>query len=64
MPKRTKLLYALQRVDAQLLRRQRRYREVQARLSEHEALERTRAARDAAAQELTHWRAKLRDREL
>ena len=64
MPRRTRLLYTLQRIDNQLAVKKRRYREVQAKLGESEALVRARAALKTANEELTHQRAVLRDREL
>jgi predicted nucleic acid-binding Zn-ribbon protein len=64
MPRRTKLLYTLQRIDNHLTVKKRRYREVQGKLGESEALVKARAALKAANEELTHQRAVLRDREL
>jgi len=64
MPQRARLLYALQRTDTQLALKNRRYREVQAKLGESEALRKARAARDAAEKALSHARAELRDCEL
>ena len=64
MPRRAKLLYALQRVDIQLARQRRRYKEIEANLGESEDLRRARAALQAADQEHAHWRKTLLDREL
>ncbi len=64
MPRRAKLLYALQRLDIQLARKGRRYKEIEANLGESEDLRRARAALQAAEQGHAHWRATLLDREL
>jgi predicted nucleic acid-binding Zn-ribbon protein len=64
MPKRARLLYALQRLDSQLVRKARRYREVEASLGESEAFRKARAALEAAQEEHSRCRAALRDREL
>jgi hypothetical protein len=64
MPRRAKLLYALQRVDLQLARKGRRYREIEANLGESKELHRARAALQAATEEHAHWRKTLLDREL
>jgi predicted nucleic acid-binding Zn-ribbon protein len=64
MPRRAKLLYALQQIDTRLAVRQRRYRQVQANLGESAALRQARDVRQAAQDELSHQRATLRDREL
>lgn len=64
MPKRAQLLYALQRIDTQLARKKRRYREIEAHLGEDEVIRETREALEAAQAELRQWRARLRDHEL
>jgi predicted nucleic acid-binding Zn-ribbon protein len=64
MPRRTKLLYTLQRIDTQLARKKHRYREVEAHLGESETLKVARAASKEADKELAHWRSVLRDQEL
>ena len=64
MPRRAKLLYALQRVDIQLARKGRRYKEIEANLGESGELLLARAALQAAEQEHAHWRKTLLDREL
>jgi predicted nucleic acid-binding Zn-ribbon protein len=64
MPKRARLLYALQTLDRQLARKMRRFREVEASLGESEALRKARAALEAAQEEHDRSRADLRDREL
>jgi predicted nucleic acid-binding Zn-ribbon protein len=64
MPQRTKLLYMLQRIDTQLARKKRRYRQVQEHLDQSEGLQAARVALEAAEAELSKWRAKLRDCEL
>lgn len=64
MPRRAKLLYALQRIDTQLARKGRRYKEIEANLGESEDLRRARAALQTAKQEHAHWRNTLLDREL
>ncbi len=64
MPQRTKLLYTLQRIDAQLARKKHRYRQVQGHLDQSETLQAARAALETANAELSKWRAKLRDCEL
>jgi predicted nucleic acid-binding Zn-ribbon protein len=63
MPRRNKEKNALQRVDTQLARKKRRYRQVQAHLGESEALRKARAEHKAAQDELVHQRAILRKRE-
>ena len=64
MPRRAKLLYALQRIDTRLALKERRYREVQASLGESEALRKARANLEAGKKALTHWRVTLRDQEI
>ena len=64
MPKRVKLLYALQRVDLELARKGRRYKTVEANLGESEPLRQTRAKLETAKQEHDHWRAQSQDRDL
>jgi len=64
MPKRSKVLYALQQIDTRLAREKRRYREVQEHLGESEELKEARAAHKEADAELSAARARLRDHEL
>jgi predicted nucleic acid-binding Zn-ribbon protein len=64
MPQRAKLLYALQRLDSQLTRKLRRYREVEASLGESQEFREARAALKAAQEHHKRCRAALRDREL
>jgi predicted nucleic acid-binding Zn-ribbon protein len=64
MPKRAKMLYALQRVDIQLARKGRRYKTVEANLGESEALKQARTKMEAAKKEHQHWQAISRDRDL
>ncbi len=64
MPKRARLLYALQSIDSQLARKARRYREVEASLGESEALRKARTALQAAQDEHDRCRVALRDSEL
>jgi predicted nucleic acid-binding Zn-ribbon protein len=64
MPKRARLLYALQTIDIQLARKMRRYREVEANLGESAALGRARDALKAAQEEHERCRKALREREL
>jgi predicted nucleic acid-binding Zn-ribbon protein len=64
MPKRARLLYALQSIDIQLARKARRYREIEANLGESEALLRARAALQAAQEEHERRRVELRNCEL
>ena len=64
MPQRTKVLYALQRIDNRLARAKRRYREVQERLGESEELSDARAAHKEAQAALSAARGRLRDHEL
>jgi predicted nucleic acid-binding Zn-ribbon protein len=64
MPKRARLLYALQTIDIQLARKMRRFREVETSLGESEALTSARAALEAAQQEYDRCRVALREREL
>ena len=64
MPRRARLLYTLQRVDIQLARKGRRYKEVEAHLGESEALRDARATLEAATRDHAHWRAQAQDREL
>jgi len=64
MPKRAKMLYALQRVDLQLARKGRRYKTVEANLGESEALRQSRAKLEAATQHHHHWNTRSQDRDL
>jgi len=64
MPKRAKLLYALQSLDTQLARKMHRYREVEASLGESAEFRKARAALKAAQENHARCRAALRDREL
>jgi predicted nucleic acid-binding Zn-ribbon protein len=64
MPKRAKMLYALQRVDLELARKGRRYKTVEANLGESEALRQTRAKLASAQQAHSHWQAQSKDRDL
>jgi predicted nucleic acid-binding Zn-ribbon protein len=64
MSQRTKVLYALQQIDAQLAREKRRYREVQESLGESEELVEARAAHMEAQAALSSARGRLRDHEL
>jgi predicted nucleic acid-binding Zn-ribbon protein len=64
MPKRARILYALQRIDSQIARGQRRYREVQQRLGEDAALQEARTALKAAEEALKERRGELRTHEL
>ncbi len=64
MSQRTKVLYALQQIDAQLAREKRRYREVQESLGESEELVEARAAHMEAQAVLSSARGRLRDHEL
>lgn len=64
MPKRARLLYALQTLDIQLTRKMRRYRKVEASLGESAEYRRVQAALKAAQDEHARCRAALRDREL
>ena len=64
MPKRARLLYALQTLDIQLARKMRRYREVEASLGESAEYRKAQEALKAAQDEHTHCRVALRDREL
>jgi len=64
MPKRAKVLYALQRADIQLARKGRRYKTIEANLGESEALRQARAKLETATQQHSHWHALSRDRDL
>jgi predicted nucleic acid-binding Zn-ribbon protein len=64
MPKRAKMLYALQRVDIQLARKGRRYKTVEANLGESQALQQARAKLETATQQHQHWNVISRDRDL
>jgi predicted nucleic acid-binding Zn-ribbon protein len=64
MPKRAKVLYALQRVDIQLTRKGRRYKTVEANLGESEALIEARAKLESATKAHKHWQAVSQDRDL
>lgn len=64
MSQRTKVLYALQQIDAQLARAKRRYREVQEHLGESEELQEARAAHKEAQAALSAARGRLHDHEL
>jgi predicted nucleic acid-binding Zn-ribbon protein len=64
MPKRARLLYALQSLDIQLARKARRYRAVEASLGESEAFRAAQATLEAAQEEHSRSRAILLDREL
>jgi predicted nucleic acid-binding Zn-ribbon protein len=64
MPKRAHILYALQRIDNQIARRRRRYRQVQERLGQDTALREARAALQDAEGELKTRRGELRAHEL
>jgi len=64
MPKRAKMLYALQRVDLQLARKGRRYKTVEANLGESETLRQSRAKLETATQEHHHWKTLSQDRGL
>ena len=64
MPKRARLLYALQRLDTQLARRMRRYREVEASLGESPEFLKARTALKTAQEHHARCRAALLDREL
>jgi uncharacterized protein len=64
MPKRVKLLYALQRVDIQLARQGRRYKTVEANLGESDALVQARAKLKTATEQHHHWHAISTDRDL
>ena len=64
MSTRTKVLYALQQIDIQLAREQRRYRDVQQRLGESGELVAARAAHKEAQAALASARGGLRDHEL
>lgn len=64
MPKRSKVLYALQQIDTRLAREKRRYREVQEHLGESEELKEARAAHKEADAKLSAARARLHDHEL
>jgi predicted nucleic acid-binding Zn-ribbon protein len=64
MSKRSKVLYALQQIDARLAREKRRYREVQEQLGESEVLVEARTAHIEADAQLSAARGRLRDHEL
>ena len=64
MLRRTRLLYALQQIDAQLSVKRRRYQQIEASLGESTALKQTRAALQAAEEELKRSRATSLDCEL
>ena len=64
MPKRAKMLYALQRVDIQLARKGRRYKTVEANLGESEALRQARAHLATSKETHDHWHALSQDRDL
>ena len=64
MPKRARLLYALQCLDSQLARKARRFREVEANLGESKEFQKARGALKAAQEDHARCRAALRDREL
>ena len=64
MPRRTRLLYALQQIDAQLAVKKRRYQQVEANLGESAALSQARVALQEAEDEMKRCRAALLDSEL
>jgi len=64
MPRRTRLLYALQQIDAQLAVKRRRYQQIEASLGESAALSQARVALQEAEDELKRCRATLLDSEL
>ncbi|MBN1639598.1 MAG: hypothetical protein JXA09_00090 [Anaerolineae bacterium] len=64
MPRRAHILYALQRIDSQIARRERRYRQVEEQLGEDTALAEARKALKAAENELSTRRGQLRAQEL
>lgn len=64
MPKRSKMLYTLQRVDIQLARKGRRYKTVEANLGENEALKRARTRLKDATEQHHHWHSISQDRDL
>ncbi len=64
MPRRIELLYQLQRLDTRITALKRRYKAVQANLGESETLLQARQACKVAQDNLSKWRATLRDYEL
>lgn len=64
MPRRAKMLYALQQVDIQLARKGRRFKTVEANLGESEALRQARTKLEAATQQHQHWHRLSQDRDL
>jgi predicted nucleic acid-binding Zn-ribbon protein len=64
MPRRAKLLYALQQTDLQLALKKRHYQQIEAQLGEGETLRKAKSALKHAQEEHSQWRATLLDREL
>ncbi len=64
MPRRVELLYRLQRLDTQINALKRQYQTVQAKLGENRALLHARQTFKTLQDELSTWRAQMRDCEL